>query len=51
MTDPDRRALAADYLASLTDKELHQFVNDARGITEARALVRELFGNNDTDNS
>ncbi|USI88762.1 hypothetical protein [Rhodococcus pyridinivorans] len=43
MTDPDRRALAADYLSSLTDTELHQFVDEARGITEARELVRHLF--------
>ncbi len=45
MTEPDRRTIAADYLASLTDRELSTFVDEARGINEARDLVRHLFGN------
>lgn len=42
MTNPERRQ-AADYLASLTDHELNQFVDEARGLTDARQLVRDLF--------
>ena len=50
MSDNQRRAASAYYIASLTDQELTDFVDEARGITEARELVRHLFSNNTEEN-
>lgn len=44
MSDNDRRQLAADYIASLTDNELNQFIEDSRGVTAKRQLLREALG-------